>query len=161
MQTESDLDHMVRLSLELADCFWEVETALWFSLQDDPVAALHSFQDDLAEREGAEYRPGHTVDRIRSIRIEVFSAEHAPPHFHVSGPDIDATFRVSDGSLLAGTISKKNRRVVESFFNKHRRKVVAVWNRTRPDGSPVGFVFEDPEAPGGILYAKPSQDTVM
>lgn len=37
------------------------------------------------------------VGKINGLRIEIFPREHAPPYFHVRGPDIDASFRIDTG----------------------------------------------------------------
>lgn len=70
---------------------------------------------------------------------------HPPAYFHVTGPDIDATFRVEDGSFIRGKIPKRVSDLVQRFFGLHKKKVIAVWNNTRPDGWPVGYVLPNSE----------------
>jgi hypothetical protein len=80
------------------------------------------------------------VDRIRGLRIEIFPREHAPPHFHVKGGDIDAAFALSDCSLLYGTISRRDEDLVRFWYARARGRLVDVWNATRPSDCPVGRV---------------------
>jgi hypothetical protein len=78
------------------------------------------------------------VDRIRGLRIEIFPREHAPPHFHVKGGDIDAVFALSNCSLLYGTISRRDEDLVRFWYARAKERLVEVWNATRPSDCPVG-----------------------
>lgn len=80
------------------------------------------------------------VDRVHGLRIEIFSREHAPPHFHVASGDIDAIFAISDCALLRGTIDRKSEELVRFWYSKTRERLVEVWNATRPSDCPVGRV---------------------
>lgn len=151
MNNEPTRRSLARQGVELAEAFWDIQLTLQACLCDDPSEALIALQDELAALEGIPFdSPSALVSRIGNLKIEIYANEHAPPHFHVKSPDVDASFRISDGSLLNGDISSKHRLIVEEFFSDNRKQIVAFWNRTRPDGCPVGFVWEDPEGPGGI-----------
>jgi Domain of unknown function (DUF4160) len=78
------------------------------------------------------------VDRIGAMTIEVYSNEHAPPHFHVKASDIDAVFAISDCQRLQGSISSKNERLIKLWHSGAKTKLIEMWNRTRPDNCPVG-----------------------
>jgi Domain of unknown function (DUF4160) len=58
------------------------------------------------------------VERIRGMRIEIFPREHAPPHFHVKGGDVDAAFTLSDCTFLHGTISRRDEDLVRFWYAK-------------------------------------------
>jgi hypothetical protein len=88
--------------------------------------------------DGELYSIKQLVERINGLRIEIFSREHAPPHFHVSGGDIDATFAIEDGRLLCGKIDGRNLRLVQWWYERGRTVLVETWNQTRPDDCPVG-----------------------
>jgi hypothetical protein len=155
VETMLDRRSLARLGIEMADGFWDIEMILELYISDNPQSELIGLQDEIAELEGVvSDTPNVLVDRIRNLKIEVYANEHAPPHFHVKAPDVDACFRVSDGSLMYGKISNKQRDLVEEFFRDNRKRIVAFWNKTRPNGCPVGYVYEDPEGPGGIHGAK-------
>ena len=80
------------------------------------------------------------VDQLQNLKIYIYSKEHAPPHFHVVTADIDATFSIADGSLLKGSVSKKDQELIEWWYGRYRDKLVRVWNDTRPSDCPVGII---------------------
>lgn len=90
--------------------------------------------------DGSLYEIKQLVAQVRGLRIEVFSREHAPPHFHVSSSDIDALFSVEDCSFIRGTIDGRSRKLVEWWYERSREAIVAAWNSTRPSDCPVGPV---------------------
>lgn len=61
------------------------------------------------------------------VSIFVYAADHAPPHFHVRGPDIDAQIRIADLSLMRGTITRQALRDVEAWAAGHHDLLVAAW----------------------------------
>ena len=75
---------------------------------------------------------------VRGLRIEIRPREHAPPHFHVCAAELDASFAIEDGRLLSGSISGRHHAVVQWWYGHGRKKLVAVWNATRPADCPVG-----------------------
>lgn len=78
------------------------------------------------------------VDRVRGLKIEIFFDEHAPPHFHVRGSDVDASFRISDGILLQGCVSARDRRAIDYWYERARPTLIETWNSSRPGDCPVG-----------------------
>ena len=44
---------------------------------------------------------------VRNMKIEIRSNEHAPPHFHVISPEIDASFRIDNCEILKGKIGTR------------------------------------------------------
>ena len=44
------------------------------------------------------------VARVNGLKIEVYSNEHPPPHFHVKSPNINASFDIESCSLLQGDL---------------------------------------------------------
>lgn len=90
--------------------------------------------------DGRLYEIRQLVARVNGLRIEVFSKEHAPPHFHVTSADIDAVFTVADGTFVRGTIDGRSRKLVEWWYARARAVVVSAWNESRPSDCPVGPV---------------------
>jgi len=82
------------------------------------------------------------VERLGSLRIEIYSRDHVPPHFHVVGPDIDAAFSIKDCELLHGSISRKDADLVRYWFAHCGIALVEMWNRTRPSDRPAGPAAE-------------------
>jgi len=80
------------------------------------------------------------VERISGLRIEIFPREHAPPHFHVRGPDINASFRIDSGAYLEGRIGRRAKDMIEYWFMEARPRLIEVWNATRPSDCQVGPV---------------------
>jgi hypothetical protein len=78
------------------------------------------------------------VARVNGLRLEIYSREHPPPHFHVVAPDIDATFAIDDCRQLNGTISPSAARKVRYWHGYSKPKLIEVWNGTRPSGCTVG-----------------------
>ncbi|MBA5608284.1 DUF4160 domain-containing protein [Duganella sp. FT3S] len=92
--------------------------------------------------DGSLYSIKQLVARINGLKIEVRSREHAPPHFHVTGGGVNASFAVADCSHLEGTIGGRERQLVEWWYKRSRANLVAAWNQSRPDGCPVGPIDE-------------------
>ena len=78
------------------------------------------------------------VAMLNGLRLEIHTREHGPPHFHVTAHDIDATFAIRDCAHLAGTISRRDQRLVEYWHRSARPALIRVWNATRPSDCPAG-----------------------
>lgn len=107
---------------------------------DELVKVLETLFDHgfAADEEGRLYQIFQLVARVNGLRFEIFSREHAPPHFHVKGADIDAEFTIMTGELLKGTIDNRQKSVVEWWRKRSRDKLIQFWNQTRPSDCPVG-----------------------
>jgi hypothetical protein len=81
-----------------------------------------------------------SVDHVANLRIEIRSNEHPPPHFHVCGQGISASFSIEDGSLIAGKLTPTQSKKIQLWYKESKEKLVATWNRTRPDGCTVGLI---------------------
>lgn len=82
------------------------------------------------------------VGRIDGLAITVLPREHAPPHFHLLGPDINAAFSILDGAHLVGDINTKQRKAVAFWYERSRSLLIRHWNETRPADCPVGPIVE-------------------
>ncbi len=72
------------------------------------------------------------------MKVEVYSDEHAPPHFHVKSPTIDASFAINDCKVLRGEVSGASLRTIRYWHQHAKPKLVEVWNSTRPGDCEVG-----------------------
>ncbi len=79
-------------------------------------------------------------DSIGGLKIELYAKEHAPPHFHVKGNNIDASFVIESCELLNGSISTKDRKKIEYWHKYSKPKLIEFWNKTRPSDCPVGSI---------------------
>ena len=77
------------------------------------------------------------LDRYKGLTITVRANEHPPPHFHVECAGGEASFRISDGALLAGNLGKEAR-VVRRWYVRNKAAVIGAWNQLRPSDCPVG-----------------------
>lgn len=79
------------------------------------------------------------VATFRGMKIEVFSNEHAPPHFHVKSSSIDASFKIQDCSLLNGEINKSDYNKIRYWYDNGAKQIlVDSWNSSRPSDCSVG-----------------------
>lgn len=46
--------------------------------------------------DGSLYSIRQLVARFSGLKVEIYSKEHPPPHFHVKGGDVDAVFSISN-----------------------------------------------------------------
>jgi hypothetical protein len=88
--------------------------------------------------DGTLYNVRHLVDRIQSLKIHIYAGDHAPPHFHIAGPDIDAAFTIENCTLLKGRMKGKKQQLVRWWYERSRPLLVKTWNETRPGDSTVG-----------------------
>ncbi len=75
------------------------------------------------------------VERIRNMKIEIYSNDHNPPHFHVKSNDktINAVFSLKDCSLLKGTIRGKDKKRIEAFFKDQKIQIIMqkMWKESK------------------------------
>ncbi len=70
----------------------------------------HYINNSLVSDDWGVYFIKAQVHKIRNMKIEIYSNDHNPPHFHVKSNDksIDATFRLDNGELIGGVIGSKD-----------------------------------------------------
>lgn len=78
------------------------------------------------------------VARVNGLRIEIYSNEHPPPHFHVKSPNVDASFTIQDCKILNGEVSSGDLKKVQYWHNASKPFLINVWNSTRPSDCVVG-----------------------
>jgi hypothetical protein len=79
------------------------------------------------------------IARVNGLKIEIFSKEHAPPHFHVKSANVDASFKIEDCSLLQGEISGMDYSKIR-YWHKHSKQIlIEAWNSSRPTNCMVGL----------------------
>ena len=92
--------------------------------------------------DGTLYNVRQLVERVNGLKIEIYPREHPPPHFHVLGGDIDASFSITDCSLIKGKIGRRDKELIQWWHNRCRTILINTWNETRPSDCPVGPIHE-------------------
>jgi len=72
------------------------------------------------------------------MRIEIYSDEHAPPHFHVKSDGINASFAIDDCSLLRGNVTQGEMRTIRYWHQHAKPMLIDRWNSTRPGDCTIG-----------------------
>lgn len=94
------------------------------------------------------YHPGwgiyfikELVEQVRNMKIEIYSNDHNPPHFHVKSKDrsIDAVFRLDNCEMIEGVIGSKDKKRIEAFYNDERTKdlMKKMWNKSKDDNRKI------------------------
>lgn len=92
--------------------------------------------------DGSLYNIRQLVARAGALQIHVYADEHAPPHFHVKSPDVEAVFTIDQCQFLRGNIDGREQRLVKWWYDRSRPLLVTAWNDTRPTDCPVGPINE-------------------
>ena len=118
-----------------------------------PDSIIHDLKVSIANGMIAEIRPDGNhiywvekaqVDIFKGFKVEIFSNEHPPPHFHVTFRGDTASFALDDCRLLQSSGSKgvirKIKKNIELYHKENREKLFEFWNTHRPSDCPVGPV---------------------
>ena len=74
-----------------------------------------------------------TVIILDGIRIEIFTDDHPPPHFHVRAGKMRAKFDIATGELLRGSLDKRSMRKVRQWMTVNGDLLMQVWISSRPN----------------------------
>lgn len=80
------------------------------------------------------------VQRLDGLRIEVYSNEHPPPHFHVTSPNVDASFTIDGCVKLSGRVPSPDHRKLKHWHRHAKPHLVECWNQARPTVCVVGKI---------------------
>jgi len=102
-------------------------------------ALLHN-PCSIYERDGASIllETKQLVERLDGLRIEIYSDEHPPPHFHVKSPEVDASFAIDDCRVINGKVPPSAVKKIEYWHRSSKSKLIEIWNSTRPTSCTVG-----------------------
>lgn len=70
-----------------------------------------------------------TFKRFHGFRVEVRSRDHAPPHFHLIGPDFHALVDIRTLQVIEGTYSRIALAEVLAWAADHNDALLAEWSR--------------------------------
>lgn len=66
------------------------------------------------------------------VWVIVHSRDHAPPHFHVKGPEVNALVRIDPITVLRGSMPSDLWSEIAAWAMSNRHLLVAEWNRNNP-----------------------------
>ena len=69
-----------------------------------------------------------TVSRFYGILIQMYFADHGPPHFHVIYNDYKAIVGILDFGLLHGDLPPKALALVMEWARLHREELLRDWD---------------------------------
>lgn len=124
-------------------CTLEDEARSASTLEESASALAQLLSSGVAVWEdGSLYSIKQLVGSVNGLKIEIFAREHPPPHFHISGGGIDATFSLTSCEHLQGKISGREEALVKWWYEKSRQNLILAWNQSRPSNCPVGPIRE-------------------
>lgn len=83
------------------------------------------------------------VANVRGLKVEIYSKEHPPPHFHVKSASVNASFTIENCSLLNGKISNGEYNKILYWHQHSKQTLIDCWNETRPSDCVVGEYREN------------------
>ncbi len=70
-----------------------------------------------------------TIAELGNVLIRMFADDHNPPHFHIVTPDHEALIRLSDLSLLRGSIDRRSLKVALEWAGGNMEVLDHEWKR--------------------------------
>ncbi len=69
------------------------------------------------------------ISRFNGIIIKMYlrQREYNPPHIHAIYGEYMGVFWIADGEMFEGDISVKGQRLVAIFIEKHRERLIKMW----------------------------------
>jgi len=80
----------------------------------------------------------HLVSNSGGVKVEIFSNEHPPPHFHVKSKGLNASFSIENCEVIDGKVTSKELKTIKYWQQQLKPKLIQIWNDTRPDNCTVG-----------------------
>lgn len=68
-----------------------------------------------------------TIKDFGTFKVHMFFRDHAPPHFHVVGPDFRARVRIADAMILDGSMPAPVSRRVRRWAAANRALLESKW----------------------------------
>ena len=72
-----------------------------------------------------------TIHRINSIKIDVYSRDHLPPHFHAIYGGDEAEIDIRTGAIINGELPRTAQNLVKRWAELHRDELMANWEAAR------------------------------
>ena len=68
------------------------------------------------------------LSQFFGIAIYMYYRDHAPPHFHAIHGEDEAIFEIATGVVLAGSLPRRARSMVEDWLLAHRAELLDDWD---------------------------------
>ena len=104
----------------------------------NPHDAIRRLETELNIILGFGYEQRKLVGRVNGIKIEIYPNEHVPPHFHITSPELSATFEVETCDLVKGNADSSTYKKIRDFHSRNRDLIIETWNNLRPTNCKVG-----------------------
>jgi hypothetical protein len=92
-----------------------------------------AFDSQISYYKGKQIEKKELIEVINNLRVEIYSRDHNPPHFHITSNDnvINAKFLIKDCSLYEGSIGRKDKKKVEEWYNHIKTQLILqqVWDK--------------------------------
>jgi hypothetical protein len=75
------------------------------------------------------------ISEFYGVVIEMYFADHAPPHFHARYAGSDAVIAIESGDVLRGQLPARALRLVREWLELHRVELERNWVRARAHDS--------------------------
>ena len=82
----------------------------------------------------------YLIKTVNQFKVEIYSNEHPPPHFHVSYNGEANSFRIDNGEPLYDKGLKRYWKNIRDWHSDNKSTLIKVWNETRPSNCPVGEI---------------------
>lgn len=82
------------------------------------------------------------ISRFFGIIVRMFTetgTQHHLPHLHAYYQNHKATYRIDNGELLAGSLPRRQHRLVEAWIELYQEKLLENWNLANA-GEPINKV---------------------
>ena len=98
---------------------------------EDALPALECLLSDgySVWTDGSLYFIKELVGRVNGLSLYIYPKDHPPPHFHIRGGGIDASFCIHDCSLLRGRIDSRHHALIKWWHQRTRDKLEEAWER--------------------------------
>ena len=71
------------------------------------------------------------LSRFFGIAINMYYADHAPPHFHARYGDERVSIRIDDGEILDGSLGRRALRLVDEWRMLHQAELQEEWRHAQ------------------------------
>lgn len=69
-----------------------------------------------------------TLYILQSIKIDIYSREHPPPHFHAIYAEYEALINITELTVYAGFLPKKQHKIVLEWAKEEKTKQFLLTN---------------------------------
>lgn len=73
------------------------------------------------------------VGQVHGLKLYIYADDHPPPHFHLRGSGLDASFAIDDCRCLRGKLPPRQYALIKWWHQRSRPLLVAAWRRLSPE----------------------------